>query len=39
VSGVKDERLNVTRDGLKNGMYTLTVTSNGKRFSRKLTLK
>jgi len=39
VNGVKDERINVTRDGLKSGMYTLTVTSNGKRFSRKLTLK
>jgi para-nitrobenzyl esterase len=39
IRGVKDDRLGISRDGLKNGLYTITVTSGGKQFSRKLTLK
>lgn len=39
ISGIKDENVTLSRDGLKNGIYVIRITAGGKQFNRKLTLK
>jgi para-nitrobenzyl esterase len=39
VSGIKNDKLVLSREGLKNGIYMIRVTANGKTYSRKLTLQ
>jgi dienelactone hydrolase len=39
ISGIKDDRMTISRDGLKSGLYLVSVTTDGKKFSRQLTLK
>ena len=39
ISGINENQVSLTRDGLKNGIYLLRVTSDGKQFSRRITLQ
>jgi para-nitrobenzyl esterase len=39
ISGITDDRTIISRDGLKSGMYMISVSVDGKQFSRKLNLK
>jgi para-nitrobenzyl esterase len=39
ISGVHSGQTTISRDGLKNGMYMIRITADGKQFSRMLSLK
>jgi hypothetical protein len=39
ISGITDDRITVSREGIKNGMYLIRVTADGKQFSRKINIK
>jgi hypothetical protein len=39
MTDVRSEQINISREELKNGMYVIKVTSDGKQFSRKISLQ
>lgn len=39
ISGITDDKITLSRDGLKSGVYIIRFTVDGKQFNKKLTLK
>lgn len=39
ITGIKDDQVSINREELKNGIYLIRVSSDGKQFTRKITLK